>query len=393
VSSREAKFALRTVPEVIFGPGEGPKAVDLLSALGTHVLLVTGAHSLEASGGLARFEEKLASAARRVTRLKVDGEPTVAVVDAGTRLCQEAGCDAVLGVGGGSVLDVAKAIAALATNGGSALDYLEAVGRGRKIVRAPLPFVAVPTTAGSGSEATKNSPLLVPEIGAKRSLRSDLMVPRAAVIDPDLSGSAPGPVAAAAALDALTHLIESYTSTGAQPTTDALALAGVRRAVPGLRALARGASSPESNAALAVASFWGGICLANAGLGAVHGLVAPLGGKCGVAHGVGCARLLAPVVLANVSALRARAPESPALARYAEVAAALTGSSDPLAPETVPRILQELVASLPVPALKPLATAQAQAIVADSRAGSMAWNPVELTDEELTRALEQATSP
>lgn len=385
------KHSLRLCPQVHVGAGEGPRALELLGPSVRHVFLVTGARSLEASGKLSAFEERRARAGLSATRWAVSHEPTVALVDEGTRLCREAGCDAVLGVGGGSVLDAAKAVAALATNGGSALDYLEAVGRGRELVRPSLPFVAVPTTAGSGSEATKNSPLLVPELGAKRSLRSDLMVPLAAVLDPELSGHAPGPVAAAAALDALTHLVESFASTGAQPTTDALALEGIRRAAPALRALARDRRTPESEADLAVASFWGGICLANAGLGAVHGLVAPLGGHTGVAHGVGCARLLAPVLAVNVAALRSRAPTSPALARYAAVAAALTGSPAATA-DDLPRALAELVQSLPVPSLASLGLAPASfaAIVAGSRAGSMKWNPVVLTDEELTLALDSA---
>ena len=387
--------SLRLCPEVHFGAGEGPRAAArLLTPLARHVFLVTGARSLEASGRLGAFEQELSRARLRATRWTVGGEPTVALVDEGARLCREAGCDAVLGVGGGSALDAAKAVAALATNGGSALDYLEAVGRGREIERPPLAFVAVPTTAGSGSEATKNSPLLVPELQAKRSLRSDLMVPRAAIVDPELSGAAPPPVAAAAALDALTHLLESFTSTGAQPTTDALALEGIKRVAPALAALARGRATASSQADLAVASFWGGVCLANAGLGAVHGLVAPLGGKCGVAHGVGCARLLAPVVAANLEALRGRAPSSPTLARYAIAAAALTGSPAARA-EDLPRALVDLVGSLPVPSLAALGVTRDAfpAIVAGSRAGSMKWNPVELTDDELGRALDAALAP
>jgi alcohol dehydrogenase class IV len=282
----------------------------------------------------------------------------------------------VIAVGGGSVLDTAKAAAVLATNGGEALDYLEEVGRGRALERASLPFIAVPTTAGSGSEATRNSVLRVPDLKVKRSLRSDFMIPRAAVIDPRLSESCPLPVAASAGLDALTHLIEGYVSVGAQPTTDALALTGMRTAAQALMGLALGKPDVE---AMALASFWGGIVLANAGLGAVHGLVAPLGGRCAVPHGMGCACLLAATMKINIEALRQRAPQSPALQRYARIRGALEGLPE----------LDQLRRDLGVPSLAAfgLSRDQIPAVIAGSRAGSMNYNPITLTDSELEQVL------
>ena len=287
-------------------------------------------------------------------------------------MCRESGCDVVVAIGGGSVLDTAKAAAALASNGGEALDYLEGVGRGRVLERPSLPFIAVPTTAGSGSEATRNSVLRVPSLKVKRSLRSEFMIPRVALIDPQLSETCPLPVAASAGLDALTHLIEGYVSTGAQPTTDALALKGIALAAQGLVSLSRGKPDVE---AMSLASFWGGIVLANAGLGAVHGLVAPLGGRFSVPHGMGCACLLTATMRTNIKALQARAPESPALARYAEIAAALRDVPD----------LDRLRAGLGVPSLGTfgLSADQISAVIAGSRAGSMNYNPITLTDSEL----------
>jgi alcohol dehydrogenase class IV len=309
-------------------------------------------------------------------RWPVHGEPELQTADDGARMCRESGCDVVVAIGGGSVLDTGKAAAALASNGGEAIDYLEEVGGGHALKRPSLPFIAVPTTAGSGSEVTRNSVLRVPNLKVKRSLRSDFMIPCVAVIDPQLSETCPLPVAASAGLDALTHLIEGYVSIGAQPTTDALALNGIVLAAQGLAGLSRG--NPDVDR-MSLASLWGGIVLANAGLGAVHGLVAPLGGRLCVPHGMGCACLLTATMRTNIAALRERAPQSPALPRYAEVARAL---------EDVPD-LDRLRVDLGVPSLRTfgLSPEQIPAIIAGSRAGSMNYNPVTLTDAELEQIL------
>jgi alcohol dehydrogenase class IV len=309
---------------------------------------------------------------RDAVNWSVRGEPEIGTADEAARQCREASCDVIVAVGGGSVLDTAKAAAALVPNGGDSLDYLEEVGRGRTLERPSLPFIAVPTTAGSGSEATRNSVLRVPDLNVKRSMRSEFMIPRVAVIDPALSETCPLPVAASAGLDALTHLIEGYVSKGAQPTTDALALTGIRFAAQGLLALAKAKPNVE---AMALASFWGGIVLANAGLGAVHGLVAPLGGRCSVPHGMGCACLLAATMRTNIEALRSRAPENPALGRYVEISTVLGGVPD----------LDQLRRDLGVPSLAAfgMSPEKIPLVIAGSRAGSMNYNPIELTDQEL----------
>jgi alcohol dehydrogenase class IV len=294
-------FTLRLPHEVCFGKGEARRLPEIVARFGRRAFVVTGSRPAPVA-----FRDGL--------RWSVHGEPEIATADEGAKLCRDASCDVVVAIGGGSVLDTAKAAAALSTNGGEALDYLEGVGRGRVLEQPSLPFIAVPTTAGSGSEATRNSVLRVPNLKVKRSLRSEFMIPRMAVIDPELSESCPLPVAASAGLDALTHLIEGYVSIGAQPTTDALALKGILLAARGLIGLSRGKPDVE---AMALASFWGGIVLANAGLGAVHGLVAPLGGRFAVPHGMGCACLLTATMRMNTEALRERSPESSALARYA----------------------------------------------------------------------------
>jgi len=367
-------FQFLTPPEIRFGPGEARRIPEVVARFGKRPFVVTGARSAER---LPIFD--LIAPYRRWS---VSGEPDVATVDEGGRRCREAGADVVLAVGGGSVIDAAKAVAALATNEGSVLEYLEQVGTGRKIEHPPLPFIAVPTTAGTGSEATKNAVIRVPEAKVKRSIRHDLLLPRVAIVDPELSATAPRDVAASAGLDALTHLIEGYASAGATSMTDALALPGIRLAVRGLRALAEGQADAEP---MALAALWGGIVLANAGLGAVHGLVAPMGGRCAIPHGTGCACLLVETLRTNVEALRARSPSSPALARYAEAADALGAAS-------VEAALEELASLRRRLGVKPLSAygvtpEDVVPIVQGSRGGSMRNNPIELSDAELEQVL------
>lgn len=359
-------YSFLAPPEILFGRGQAGTLTRIAARFGRRPFVVTGASSF---GGLG-----LSGVA---SDLSVSGEPEVAGVDDGVRRAREAGADVVLGIGGGSVLDTAKAIAGVAPNDGSVRDYLEQVGD-RKLEKHPLPFIAVPTTAGSGSEATKNAVIRVADLKVKRSLRHDLLMPRVAIVDPDLSAAAPRPVAASAGLDALTHLIEGYVSSGANRMTDALALPGMRLAARGLRALAAGAPDAES---MGLASLWGGMVLANAGLGAVHGLVAPLGGRCAIPHGIGCACLLVETMRANLEALRKRSPGSPALSRYTEVAGLLGAASFDAALDD----LRTLRASLGVKSLSALGlkAEDVAPIVKSSRGGSMRFNPIELTDAEL----------
>jgi alcohol dehydrogenase class IV len=365
-------FTFITPPEILFGHDQSSRTLEVARRFGSRVFLVSGGRSFETLA--------VAKLLFGLPRWSVSGEPDVATVDDGVQRCREAGADVVVAVGGGSVMDAAKAVAGVAANEGSVRDYLEQVGD-RKLIRTPLPLIAVPTTAGSGSEATKNAVIRVPDLKVKRSIRHDQLVPRVAIVDPDLSAAAPRPVAASAGLDAFTHLLEGYVSTGAHAMTDALALPGIRKAARGLRALAEGRHTAESQEAMALASLWGGIVLANAGLGAVHGLVAPLGGRCAIPHGIGCACLLVETMKTNLVALRQRAPQSPALERYEKVARRLSFRS--------PEDLAEGLASLRrLLGVAPLATYGVSAddvapIVKASRGGSMKYNPIELTDAEL----------
>jgi alcohol dehydrogenase class IV len=393
------QFQFRTAAQILFGRGEHKRAARLTAGYGRRVLLVTGSSSLLRSGILSSLRESLAEQTEHVEAVTVGGEPDVALADALARQCRQAGCDVVLAVGGGSVLDVGKAVAALAPNDGSSIEYLEDVGRGstRALQQTPLPVLAVPTTAGSGSEVTRNSVLKVPELRVKRSLRSDQLLPKVAIVDPELVATAPQRVAAAAGMDALTHLIEGYLSKGAQPMTDLLALRGISLLWQSLHSLAglyegrAEAVAPEVHDHLALASMWGGIVLANAGLGAVHGLVAPLGGLCDVAHGDGCACLLPATFRVNAVALQKRAPHSPAMARLGELVRLLTAGGDDL--EAAVERLTALRQALGIRGLaaQGVESSQFAQVISQSRGGSMRSNPVELSDEELLCILAQSS--
>ena len=306
-------------------------------------------------------------------------------------LLTESGCDAVLGFGGGSALDVAKAVAVLATAGTDPMEHLEVIGAGRPIVAPGLPCVAVPTTAGTGSEVTRNS--VLSGGGVKASLRSPLMLPKVAVVDPDLLVGLPGPTIAASGMDALSQLIEPLLSRRANPFTDALARDGIRRSARSLRrAWEEGMSDAGVREDLALASLFGGLCLANSGLGAVHGLAAAAGARLSAPHGAVCAAVLAATVDVNLRALRERAPEHPALPRLTEVAALLTGRPDARPTDAIDW-LQALTATLSIPGLASYGLDQADiaaVVTAAQQASSMRGNPIELTDAEVTEIVTRA---
>jgi alcohol dehydrogenase class IV len=379
-----ALFELATATRIVFGAGavrEAPAAVQALGA--RRILLVTGADT-------ARAEPVRASLGVESVVFPVAGEPTVALARAG--VAAAAGCQAVIACGGGSALDAGKAIAALAANGGDPLDYLEVIGRGRKLERASLPFVAIPTTAGTGAEVTRNAVLASPEAGVKASLRSPLMLPALALVDPDLLVGSPPAVLASSGLDALSQLIEPFLSARANPITDALAREGIRRSARSLRRAVTVALDAVAREDLALASLMGGLCLANAGLGAVHGFAAPAGGMFAAPHGAVCAALLVPALEVNLRALRARAPQHPVLGRFDELAALLTGESGANAAQGLDW-LRGLVSALAIPGLGHHGlTAEKIPLLVDRAkvASSMKANPIALTDAELSEIAERA---
>jgi len=386
-AARPGAFEFSHRTRVVVGAGVWLKALSEARAFGDQVLLVTGVSSLTRLGLSPLLEAESARLGLELCRFVVPREPDVELADQAATLARSSGVAAVLGIGGGSTLDVAKAAAALATNPGSARDYLEGLpGPGPKaLTTAPLPIICVPTTAGTGSEVTKNAVLQVTDLQVKRSMRSELLFPHSAFIDPVLSGQAPLRVRAGTGFDALTHLIEAFCSSNASPFTDALAKDGIVRAVRGLHSLAQGTASAADAHDLALASTLGGICLANAGLGAAHGLIAPLGGLYpNVPHGAGLACLLPATLAINAAA----AETSPvASARLLELWALLGVNT---ASEAVRR-LTELRVALELPALASYAPIDIERVI-KSPSGSLKTNPVPLGEAELRALLELALS-
>jgi alcohol dehydrogenase class IV len=336
--------------------------------------------------------ETLSASGVDAVEMRVTAEPSVELVERGVQLARQSGCEVVIGFGGGSVIDAAKAVAALLTNPGAVRDYLEVVGEGRLLRERPAPMIAIPTTAGTGAEVTRNAVLAVPEQRVKVSLRHPLMLPTVALVDPELTYALPPALTASTGLDALTQCIEPFVTPRANPLTDAFAREGMRRAAGALRRAWHEGGDAEARRDMAIASLCGGLALANAKLGAVHGFAAPLGGMFPVPHGVACARLLPPVMEMNLRALRAREAASPALARYQEVARILTGRADAAAEEGA-RWVRELVEELELPRLSEYgigAEAVGEVVEKARRASSMQGNPVALGDDELADVLRAA---
>jgi len=378
-------FGFATAGRVLVGAGRSAELPALLAASGTRALVCTGATA-------DRYAELLGALGLPIAVFPVAGEPTVDLARAAVTAAREHGADVVAAIGGGSVLDTGKAVAMLLGNGGDPLDYLEVIGAGRAITRPSVPCIAVPTTAGTGAEVTANAVLASPAHRVKASLRAVTMIPRAALVDPLLTVSCPPAVTAASGMDALTQCLEPFVSRQANPLTDAVAREGIRRAAAGLRRAYADGGDLGARADMAVASVAGGMALANAKLGAVHGLAGVIGGKVAVPHGAACAALLAPVMEANVAALRAGPPAHPALTRYAEAAALLTADPGAAIEDGIAWVRQTQ-ALLAIPGLGAfgLAPEQAGAIAAQAlRASSMRGNPVTLTEDDLLAILARA---
>lgn len=381
-------FAFAAAGEIRFGRGIIREASQRIAGLGNRAFLVTGSAG-ERSTSLA---QDLAARGVSVTSFTAADEPTVALALAGVNAAREGAADVIIGLGGGSAIDTAKAIAGLLTNPGAPLDYLEVVGKGEPLTERAAPCVAIPTTAGAGAEVTRNAVLKVSEEHVKVSLRSPLLLPDLVIVDPELSASMPPAVTASTGLDALTQVLEPFVSHLANPLTDGFCREGLPRAARSLaRAYADGGDM-DAREEMALVSLLGGLALANAKLGAVHGFAGPLGGMYAIPHGIICARLLPFVMAANVAALKEREPDSPVLARYDEVAVMLT--DDPHADAAAGAAwVQNLCAMLNVPPLREFGVEPAafpEIVAKARRSSSMKGNPLELTEAELTQALEQA---
>lgn len=388
-------FQFVTVPRIVFGPGCFARVGELAKGLGPSVLAVVSP-SATAGGRLEELTELLEAVDVRVVSTPQRGEPTVESVDAAAALARREDSRGVIGLGGGSAIDSAKAVAGLLTSGGSALDYMEVIGAGLKITRPAAPWIAIPTTAGTGAEVTWNAVIAHPPRRFKASIRSEHLFARLALVDPQLSAGTPPAVTASSGMDALCQLIESATSTGANPVTDALALAGIAAAGRCLLRAYRNGGDTEAREGMALAALWSGQTLTNAGLGAVHGFASALGANFPVPHGVVCAALLPHVMRANVAALRTEPPSHPALARYAAVGRALVGRrelADDQAVDSGVEFVQRLAVELSIPGLGTfgLTSGDIPAMVALAcKSNSMRYNPVTLSEAVLSEVLQQA---
>ena len=377
------RFEFATATRVIFGEGTAATLPELARTFGTRSLLVTGASTDRAAAIVSTLSAET---------FAVPGEPTVDLVREGVRRVQDAACDVVISLGGGSAIDAGKAIASVATNGGEPLEFLEVVGKGRTISVPPLPFIAVPTTAGTGSEVTRNAVLGSPEHGVKASLRSPLMLPRVALVDPELTYGLTPAITACTGLDALTQLIEPYVSARANPLVDAVCVEGIGRVASALRRAYGDGADVDARRDMALASLFGGLALANAGLGVVHGFAAPLGGTWKAPHGALCAAVLPHGMAANVAALRARAPRHPALGRYAAIARLLTGRKEARAEDGIDWV-RGICVELSIPSLRVWGVTEADlpsVVEKAARASSMQANPLLLTSEELLAVIAAA---
>ena len=383
------RFEFATATRIIFGAGTRRELGPLAAEMGRRGLLVTGSHP-ERTAGLM---EQLSAAGITVSPFVVSGEPTTDLARQGVEAGRDADADLIIACGGGSALDTGKAIAALLSNGGDPLDYLEVIGAGRPLTQPAVPFIAIPTTAGTGSEVTRNAVLGSAGHRVKVSLRSPLMLPRLALVDPELTYDLPRAVTISTGLDALTQLIEPFVSHKANPLTDALCRDGMTRAARALPRAYQNGHDVEARADMALAALYSGLALANAALGAVHGLAGPLGGMLPHApHGALCAALLPHAVAVNVAALRQRQPDGPALARFDEVARLLTGSPSAHAADGV-AWLHEFCQALAVPRLAAWGLTLdhlAELIGKAAVASSMKGNPIALGEDELRQMVELA---
>jgi alcohol dehydrogenase class IV len=383
------KFEFATASRIIFGQGTVKEVAPMASNMGNCALLVTG-RNLERAGPLSG---SLKNTGMKIVTFSVSDEPTIELTIKGVELARQNASDIVIGMGGGSVIDTAKAVAALLTNSGDIIDYLEVIGRGKPLSCPSAPCIAIPTTAGTGAEVTKNAVLTSQEHKVKVSLRSPTMLPDLAIVDPELTYSMPPSLTASTGLDALTQVLEPFVSVKSNPLTDAICIEGLKRAARSLHRAFKDGSDTRAREDMAIVSLFGGLTLANSKLGAVHGIAGPMGGMFPVPHGVICARLLPFVVEVNVRALK-RHNSQQYLLRYDQVAQVLTGKTNAKAEEGIDRI-HDLCDALDIPGLSDFGITEdhfPDLITSSKKASSMKGNPVNLTDEELTEILQKAVS-
>ncbi len=390
------EFEFLPTPRIFFGPKQFQKIGSLVKELGSRLLIIASGSALNSPETRETFTISILKQDIEFDIYLISGEPTIETIDSGVRRAKEFNADVIMGLGGGSAVDASKAIAGLFTNGGSARDYMEVIGKGSMITQPSLPIIAVPTTAGTGSEVTKNAVILAEKEKFKASIRSPLLIPKIAIIDPRLMQTVPPSVTATCGMDALTQLIEAYTSNKSQPLTDALALLGVEKASKSLLICFRNGLSLNAREDMALASLLSGVCLANAGLGAVHGFASPMGGL-GIPHGVICATLLAPTIEVNIKQLTMNDPKNTTLKKYAKLGEIVSNKTIPSINDAHTALidyLKTLTKELKIPALSKfgLTDSDAQIIVEKAiKSSSMKYNPIELKKGVLKEIINHVT--
>ncbi|MEJ2041497.1 MAG: iron-containing alcohol dehydrogenase, partial [Desulfosarcinaceae bacterium] len=382
------KFAFSTANEILFGPGTLQAGAGKISRMAKRVMVVTGCNRRRARA----LTDLLARAGTDHVLFSVGGEPKVQDARDGAEIARREKVDAVVGFGGGGALDGAKAVAALAANTEPVETYLEVIGQGLPLPNRPLACIAVPTTAGTGSEVTRNAVLCSPEHRVKVSLRSPMMLPCLAIVDPETTYELPPEITAATGCDALTQLLEAYVSSKANPMTDAFCRQGLPGAAQALETVYEDGGNTRARSRMALAALFSGLALANGGLGAVHGIAGPLGGMLEASHGAVCAALLPHVFAVNFSLISRRAPQSPVMARFGKTARMITGSSSARAADGI-AALHRLTSGLKIPPLSRwgLTPAQVPELVAKAgKASSMKGNPIELTPGDIEEIIQRA---
>ncbi|MFX0204691.1 MAG: iron-containing alcohol dehydrogenase [Candidatus Hodarchaeota archaeon] len=390
------EFELLHTPQILFGTQQFQSIGAVIKGYGTKALIVANEGALKEGGARRILDQMLPENDIDASFFIVKGEPDIEMIDRGVTQGKEFTADTVVGIGGGGAIDAGKVIAGLITNGGSARDYMEVIGKGFTITKPALQYIAIPTTAGTGSEVTKNGVISAKKEGFKASIRSPLLVPSIAIIDPSLMITVPPDVTARCGMDALTQVIEPYTSNKAQPITDNLAKLGMKTAAGSILTTYLSGDDIQAREAMALTSLLGGISLANVGLGAVHGFAAPMGGMFPIPHGTICATLLAPTVEINIRELEKKDLDHPVLKKYAHIGKFLTGksfSSPKEAHEALVEFLYKLTKDLNIPSLNDTGISSNEFFTIVEKAkksSSMRYNPIMLNDQALYEILDRA---
>lgn len=383
-----ARFEFASAGRIIFGAGAIQELGPAAKTLGHRALIVTGRNARHADFVSAQ----LTDAGLTGAVFSVSGEPDTQTIETGTARAKAEGADLIIGVGGGSTLDTAKAITAIAANDGSLFDYLEVVGRGQPLQKPALPCIAIPTTAGTGSEVTRNAVIASAEHRVKASIRHVSMLPRVALVDPQLTLDMPPLLTACTGMDALTQLLEAFVCSRSNPITDSFCREGLGRVARSLKTAFKNGQDLPAREDMSLAALLSGLALANAGLGAVHGLAGPLGGMFDAPHGAICAALLPHAMEVNIKALAARVPQHPSVRKFEEIAQVLTQDSRATATDAVAwtaKIAGEF--SIPTLAHYGVTASRFEELASKaSAASSMKANPILLTTAEIVEILRRA---